>query len=252
MASWRALEIELRQWRQSGKKPAFWWRDDDAVEDTEQLRRLIDLAGLAKIPLSLAVIPHAADQSLQPLFEQNSRLFALQHGYSHANHAPAGQKKMELGEHRPLDIVSRELQQGQAILRALFGQGFLPVLVPPWNRISAGVLEQLSRLGFRGVSTLGVRNAAESFGVTQVNVHVDIIDWKIRRYAGTGHVLEQLVKQLQLRRMGVADEAESLGIMSHHLVHDPGCWQFLQRLLSVCADSEVNWEAAPHLFPNQD
>ena len=40
---WAPLRAELALWRAAGRAPAFWWRDDDAVAETADLHRLLDL-----------------------------------------------------------------------------------------------------------------------------------------------------------------------------------------------------------------
>jgi hypothetical protein len=37
---WATLQRELDRWAESGKTATFWWRDDDAVEETPQLQTL--------------------------------------------------------------------------------------------------------------------------------------------------------------------------------------------------------------------
>lgn len=41
MAEWSDLDNELNIWRDSGHEATFWWRDDDAIELTDQLSRLL-------------------------------------------------------------------------------------------------------------------------------------------------------------------------------------------------------------------
>ena len=44
MGEWSDLEAELEAWRCRGRRATFWWRDDDAVEATPALERLLGLA----------------------------------------------------------------------------------------------------------------------------------------------------------------------------------------------------------------
>ena len=152
MADWPELQRELDHWQAAGRPATFWWRDDDAVSPTPALCRLLDLAADHAVPLSLAVIPRDVTASLAETFDGVS-ISVLQHGYAHANHAPRGEKKCELGAHRPRAVVQDELQTGCAQLASLFGGRFLPVLVPPWNRIDAAVSTSLGKLGYVGLST---------------------------------------------------------------------------------------------------
>ncbi|MCP4275670.1 MAG: hypothetical protein GY779_04885, partial [Gammaproteobacteria bacterium] len=93
---------------------------------------------------------------------------------------------------------------------------------------------KLRNTGLRGLSTLGPReqeNAAQ--GLKQVNVHVDIINWKQGRcFAGEKTCIEQIIAHLSAKRAGLVDPDEPTGIMTHHLIHDAGCWSFLDELFS--------------------
>mgnify|MGYP001327668903 CR=1 FL=1 len=66
----------------------------------------------------------------------------------HADHARAGDKKIEFARHRPLDEMRDHLGEGRKRLHALFGSRALAVLVPPWNRIADVVVDTLPALGF--------------------------------------------------------------------------------------------------------
>ncbi|WP_207062761.1 polysaccharide deacetylase family protein [Motiliproteus sp. SC1-56] len=250
VSSWEALRDELSRWRDDGREVTLWWRDDDAERASPALARLNRLSLEHRVPLALAVIPDGADPSLAPLFADNPRLWALQHGFSHCSHARPGERKCELGDARPVGVVLDELQRGRRALAGLLGKRFLPVMVPPWNRLSDGVAEGLTGAGFSGLSTLGARNSAETFGLKRVNVHVDLIDWRGGRcFAGEETVLAQLLDHLRARRLGSADAAEPTGIMTHHLAHDAGCWRFMETLLSVLDGSAARWLGADEVFP---
>jgi hypothetical protein len=248
MNSWDLLDRELTAWE--GEHPTLWWRDDDAQRQTSELDRLNALSLKFSLPLQLAVIPQGACASLLDAFDANPDLWALQHGFSHRNHAPASERKCELGDHRPLVEVLAELSQGRERLRELLPDHFLPVLVPPWNRMAEAVAKSLPQQGFVGLSTLGPRteSSGESCGLRQVNVHVDLINWrKGRCFAGEEAVLAQLIEHLRARREGQVDATEPTGIMTHHLAHDEGCWNFCEQLFAFL-HQRCFWLSAPQLF----
>ena len=68
-------------------------------------------------------------------------------GSSHANHAPAGEKKAEFGAHRPLAIMAADAEQALHVARERLGHKLLPVFVPPWNRISPDLAAAPAALG---------------------------------------------------------------------------------------------------------
>jgi hypothetical protein len=123
--SWQALDDELDLWRESGGRAELWCRDDDACRDSPALRRLLEVAANAEIPVALAVIPALIEQSLVDSVEKAPRVTILQHGYAHRNHAPPGERNWELGGHRPVDEVVAELKAGRNELARRFGRRFL-------------------------------------------------------------------------------------------------------------------------------
>ncbi len=237
--TWRSLSDELDAWAAAGAAATLWWRDDDAVEPSAALERLLGLAAARDVPIALAVIPARASQALAWTLETaRARATLLQHGYAHRNHAPAIEKKMELGAHRPPATVQEELARGRARMTELFGAGSAPILVPPWNRIAEALVPELVRLGFRGLWTYGPRAAAAPVsGLVQINSHVDIMRWGTSRgFLGEAEALGLLAGRLRARRLGEVDAAEPTGLLSHHGVHDEACWDFLETLLGHLAD----------------
>jgi hypothetical protein len=237
--TWRNLIEELDAWAASGEAASLWWRDDDAVEPSAALERLLGLAAAREVPIALALIPARASEALaRAMARTPARATPLQHGYAHRNHAPASEKKVELGAHRPAATVLEELARGRARMTELFGAGSAPVLVPPWNRIAGALVPDLVRLGFRGLSAYGPRAAAAPVpGLAQVNCHVDILRWRAPRgFLGEAEALGLLVGRLRARRQGGVDAAEPTGLLSHHEAHDEACWAFLETLLERLAE----------------
>ena len=199
------------------------------------------------MPLCLAVIPRQADKSLAKFAEARPLLAILQHGFAHTNHAPAGEKKAELGAHRPAAEILAELVEGQDLLRALFPATLLPALVPPWNRIAPAVRSGLAAAGLAFISTYGPRDSGDR---QAVNTHADIIDWHHGRgFVGTEAALALIASHLAARRLGRADPDEPTGILTHHLVHDEGCWNFLTELVyRLSREPGVRWLAGTAIF----
>lgn len=236
MKAWPDLTAELDAWHQVGRRATLWWRDDDAVEPSAALDRLLALARRHDVPLMLAVIPARATPALAcRIAKAGADIVPVQHGYAHVSHAPPGERNWELGTHRPLVEVLEELTRGRARMGALFAENWLPVMVPPWNRIAPEVAAALGGLGYRGLSAAGARgHFLAGPGVVQVNAHADIMRWNAPRgFLGVEGALKRLLAHLGDRRLGRADEAEPTGILTHHLAHDAACWEFLERLLGA-------------------
>ena len=197
------------------------------------------------------MIPAPAGEALAARLADAGPVHVVQHGYAHRDHAPAGEKKSELGAGRPLADRLRELKAGRRRLAHLFGPRLLAVLVPPWNRIEPGLVAHLAEAGYRGLSTIGARRQARpAAGLIQVNVHCDPIDWRNgRTFIGTAQALERITTHLGDRREGHVDAAEPTGLLTHHLAMDADGWRFAARLLSeTAAHSGVRWLAADEAF----
>lgn len=247
MSPWRKLSDELDRWQASGRTATLWWRDDDAVSATAALDRLLELHRRCGVPLALASIPALAERSLVARLEPHPGIAVLQHGYAHKNYASEGDRAIELGGNRQRAQIVAELEQGRKTLRTLFRQRLLPVMVPPWNRISPDLYPDLRALGYRALSCFAARSSREAVaGVLQSNCHADLIDWRRgRRFRGEARTLDQICTHLQARRNGAADGSEATGILSHHLDHDDDCWRFLETLLERCSrHPAVRWLAA--------
>jgi hypothetical protein len=230
---------ELDRCADAGQHVAFWLRDDDAVTVTSALDRLVELAGQWGVPVVLAVIPMLAEPELAVRLGKLSLTRVASHGFAHRNHAPAGEKKQELGGHRPAATVLDELAIGLERLEALFPGQVVPMLVPPWNRIAAELLPGLPGLGLRYLSTFGQDSPHKPVPkLVQVDCQLDIIDWRTRR----SHPHEVLAGRLAALMRQRAGAPAPLGILSHHLVHDEAAWRFLADLFRLTAGHEaVSW-----------
>ncbi len=229
MTSWAAFDEEIARWRDLGHSAELWWRDDDAIDATPELDRLLKIQKDSGAPLALAVVPASATEALATRLAHEAGVDVLQHGYAHTNHASATEKKMELGPHRPAMLVLGELGTGWLALERLFASRALAVMVPPWNRIAPLLVPILPEIGYRGLSAFGARQRPEPVrGLRQVNTHVDLIDWKRGRgFVGESAALSQLVQALTRAR---TDSREPVGVLSHHLVMDEQGWDFLKSL----------------------
>lgn len=251
MTDWSDLARECDAWRVAGRKVELWWRDDDAIADTPQLRRLVALTHVPRlhVPLALAVIPAGLEPSLAALLADRDGVNALQHGFDHRNRAAAGAKKSELPADRPWEEIAADLARGRDRLVNQFGDRFVPALTPPWNRIAPAHAARLPELGYRGLTMYLARRRGAA--PLQVNTHVDVIDWHgTRGFVGLGPALDLLIGHLSAKRLGTADPAEPTGLLTHHLVHDTETWEFLGALLDWSADKpNIQWRSAADLFP---
>jgi hypothetical protein len=248
-SGWPVLEAELDLWHAAGRTATLWWRDDDTIDWTPALERLLALA--EDTPVALAVIPGTAQARLAERLARIPAVAVLHHGWRHTNHAPAGAPKSELGGERPLQQRLDELRLGRERLRALFGPRALGVLVPPWNRIAPDLVPLLPGIGVHGLSVTGARRPAPVPGLRLVNVHADLIEWQgSRGFFGENVALDLLLQHLRARRLRQVDAEEPTGILTHHLVQDEPTARFLRRLIAVArAHPAARFMPVPELFP---
>lgn len=195
------------------KSPLLWWRDDDAGRYSPTLAPLLDLSRAEMRPIGLAVVPAWLDEATTRVIRDEPNAQVLQHGWTHASHATTGEKNIELGGAAQTADCLDSLRAGAARLRLVFGDRFLPVLVPPWNRIADRVLERLGEAGYAGLSTFADDQRGTAAGLAHVNAHVDIVDWRGDRRMKSPATLITEVED-QIARGG----SPVIGILSHHLV----------------------------------
>ncbi|WP_086999700.1 polysaccharide deacetylase family protein [Rhizobium sullae] len=249
---WRPLHEELARWQEAGKVARFWWRDDDAIEPTAALDRLLGLANAHETPLTVAVVPAKTGPALSERLSAASGVSVAVHGWSHENHAPPQEKKQELGGHRLAEAVLGELYSGFLTLQRLHPARFIPMLVPPWNRIDGSLVSKLPALGFECMSAFG--RAAEEASIPLLNTHIDVMGRGADRKGprvGKPHdeLVSELVTELQDRFEG---RHEPVGLLTHHLAHDATAWKFTEGFLAETADHPaIAWKPATALVKDQ-
>lgn len=242
---WQPLRDLLQRIAEEGRNVAFWLRDDDAIEPTPALDRLLELTARFAVPLGLAVIPALTGRPLVDRLRDESHTSLLVHGWSHENHAAGRGKKCELGGERPQDVVLGELRDGLDKLKMLYPAQLEPMLVPPWNRVAKALLPQLPASGFKAISVYG--EAERQSPIKLVNTHVDIMDWVgTRGCRPHSELVAVLMAELE-RRISGSDEP--IGVLTHHLVHDDACWDFMAKLFEATAGSgAVRWHRVRELM----
>ena len=246
---WAVLKDELDLWASKQRRATLWLRDDDAVEPTTKLDRLDQLCQHHNAPYTIATIPSFSTPALADWCSSRPLCSVGVHGVGHHNHAPAGQKKCELGLHRGLDVILDELVLARQNTQTLFKDNFVDMLVPPWNRIDGDLIPHLSAIGFKSLSTYGWPRSTEPARIFHLNTHVDIIDWKGTR---GGLPVDILVADL-VNALKTARDLQyhlPIGILTHHLVHDDLAWTFLQELKAFCeANENIEWVSAKAYIP---
>ena len=247
---WSPLRTTLRDFRRDGLDLPLWWRDDDATEPTAALDRLYDTAERLDVPVHVAVIPGRAKPGLSAMTASSGLMIPIAHGWQHWNHAPPHLKRSEFGTPRP--DAAEEIGAAFAAMKAIFGTGFLPLFVPPWNRLDPSHVGALREAGFRGVSTFPSKQIlGPTPGLHQIRTHVDPIDWHgDGGLLPTEAVIARTVYRLQARRYGLSPAHEPFGLLTHHLVQNEETWQFFERILRELLDGGARLQVLRPLLEN--
>lgn len=244
---------ELNAWKLANRTATLWWRDDDAALPCAELDRLIQLSNRHDIPCGLATIPTRSGEPLRQSITDANHLWILQHGYAHINHAPSGSGAWELGLHRPKSVVLEDLRNGMLKLTQLFKNRFVPVIVPPWNKIDSELFPYLPVMGFRGVSASYKKQRPIPPGDLRIaDAHCDVLTWKKKeaRFSGTEQCVADIVGHLQDKRTGIIDANEPTCILTHHLEMDEDAWDFMDTLFSLTATHQsLLWMSPVDIWP---
>jgi hypothetical protein len=244
--TWQSLEDELERWQDAGSIARLWLRDDDAAVPTLRLDDFAVVTGRECIPLLLAIIPARTGPALARHLEPWPHIHPAVHGWLHANHAPPGGKKQELGLHRGRDIVLGELSCAVQRMSELYGERLLPILVPPWNRIDAGLVSDLPALGYCALSTYGDR-WLDFPNIRVVNTHVDLIDFTGTRQCHDHEILISMLAAALTKSR--TNGAYPVGILSHHDLGDTSALAFIEKLFDATRNHPAcRWAPPPELI----
>jgi len=247
------LLTELDAWTKADMTAKLWWRDDDAGEPCVELDTLFRFSNEHVVPCGLAAVPAWAGEPLRKDVSNQPHIWILQHGYAHINHVPGSGKAWELGKHRPTSIILEELRAGMLKFTQLFKNRFVPVLVPPWNRMDPELLPYLSVMGYRGISTSYSKHRPLPLDNLRVaDAHCDVLRWKEKpaRFAGTEKCVKLIVNHLRDKRTGQTDETEPTCVLTHHQVMDQGAWDFMDTLFSLTnGHSAASWLSPTDIWP---
>jgi hypothetical protein len=103
------------------------------------------------------------------------------------------------------------------------GPLLLPVFVPPWNRLAPTLAAALPDLGYRGLSAVP---GASVPGLRRIDATLDPIDWR-----GSRSLLDPEALLRDLAADIAREPGRPVGLLTHHLAHDPAIWDFVEALL---------------------
>lgn len=229
--NWGPLRDEIAKWHRKGLVLPLWWRDDDAVDHSESLERLIALSKDVGVPVHLAIVPRNATQALARSIVNEPLVRPIVHGWAHRNHAPAGAHRSEFSDARSDKANRDDATEGLRKLNRMLPDRVLPIFVPPWNHIDAGAIAGLPAAGFQVLSTCDPRPVAgPGAGLVQINTHLDPIAWREGEVLhDVAYLMDKLVTTLKRRRQGKDDNAEPFGLLTHHLTMRDEVWDFVRQ-----------------------
>lgn len=211
-------------------------RNDDVDRDEDSLRRLVDLFGELRAPLSLAIVPGLlADEAgayLRDAQQQSPDLLELhQHGWLHENHEACG-PAAEFGPSRSFDQQLADIATGQRRMREVLQDAWYPAFTPPWHRCTEDTMRALLALGFEALSSSvnQVQSLADTDGLCKVPVTLDVefeSQPPARLKAGTAI---QLFEQMM--------DHHFIGLLLHHKVMEPESFAFLKSWLGRLVNHE--------------
>ncbi len=241
------LLVQHLDWfAERGRQVRFWWRDDDAISSTPALETLLNFSQDFGIPLSLSVIPKYVKDALAQRLETTSAVHVLHHGWQHKNYQDKSreEKSSEFGWRRSAQDFTEELIEGKQILQNLFGPRFVPLFVPPWNRVAPPAVRLLQQQGGYGLSAFTWIN---HFRMPHLQSHVDIIEWKRdKRFIGWERARKRLDLQLCRRR---ANSIDPIGLLTHHLDHGEDCTEFLEAFFKLTSSHPAaQWLSSKELL----
>lgn len=233
-----AVRRGLSVWPQ-GSGPQLFFRADDVAAPGVRCERLFRIFHDHAAPLDAAVTPAWTStpraEGLLSLAHRPVRVDFHVHGWRHVNHEPTtppapgnkAPKKCEFGGSRSREAKKKDLARAHARIAGLFGDAFLPVFTPPWNRCDAETLVLLGELDFIAVSRDGGAQPVAPPPLVELPVLVDV---HTRREADPEAGMDALLGEL-----GAGLEHPVCGVMMHHQRMNEPAAVFLETLLSVLA-----------------
>lgn len=228
--------------RSGDEDTVVFFRADDVGVPGERCARMFGVFHKHAAPLDAAVTPAWATAlraaGLLDMAGGPARVDFHTHGWRHVNHEPLEipgpdgkrRKKCEFGPARNAEQKRRDLERGRERLETLFGDSFIPVFTPPWNRCDAETLAAVKELGYAAVSRDGGAAPPAPDGLHEFSVLVDL---HTRREENPDAGMEALLGELA---QGLARPV--CGVMLHHQRMNENAADFVDALLDVLTGCE--------------
>lgn len=220
----------------------FWWRDDDVraskpkfcksnFKFDSRLKNTLSLLQKFHISGVFAVIPDKFVENGAKQADMLKRfgMPVVLHGLKHENNNVVGHK-CEFPDSCDNEKALADILDYQAKFEKIFGHLLLPVFVPPYNSINAGLEQKLLDNGFRLVSK---RNSDGN--MKPHDVDIDFMNWQTYKMRSVPDILTDiicLIKQGQ----------KVIGFNNHHRCINRFDRRFFWKLFKVLASHDnVKW-----------
>jgi len=162
----------------------FFLRCDDVTKPDPAFLRVFSLLKAAELPLSCAVIPGLAEAGLAAFFRAETagetRLEALQHGFTHAEHSGNKYLKHEFGPSRPYGTQRADIAAGKKVMGKMFGKLSKPVFVPPFHVYNSDTLKALGALGFKAISASRPLKSGQARALIFLGTRVTVNEYDLK------------------------------------------------------------------------
>lgn len=231
---------------------AVFFRADDIGAGGKAFEVLCQIFRNHQVPLAMAVVPAWLSAARR---EQLFRAAPVeepywgwhQHGWRHVNWQRTG-KKSEFGEERPFEKQWRDIMQGRQKMQYIFGDHFIQVFTPPWNRLSNATIRILQQLDFKGVSLAGPFPRGTKLPIALANLRVQM-DLHTRKARNGPEDFQHLLVELET----LVGRKEPFGIMIHHHRMTPFAFEFLDHLLYLLkTEARSRFLSFTEILENED
>ncbi len=128
-------------------------RVDDVGRPDWTTYALLSMCVSLRLAATCLVVPAWLDAGMARLLQALERraeggLAFAQHGWTHENHAPVGERQYEFGRARSLTLQRGDIRRGRTVLSRQLGGGVPRIFSPPHNRLSQETLAALATEGF--------------------------------------------------------------------------------------------------------
>lgn len=230
---------------------SFWWRDDDVSADVwrhpidsqrhfQKLQKMLFLVRKHSIEAVFSVIPNNFTKrgARQIRALKRAEVYVALHGIHHHNNGGSG-NPTEFPEQCDMQSIVETLKNYKEDFAAIFDMQLVPIFVPPWNTLPPALEDVLLSSGFTAISRVNVPCQKYS----NINVDIDINDWKRRALRDEVSILQDIIGLIRQGR-------KSIGLMGHHKLLDDRAVEFLDRLFAILASHQTQGLSMKTLFSN--